>query len=247
MLASSENISQPPKETQSASNGSKNLASTHIPSPSHPENFVASQAVGFEEIMDKLFEFKCSPQKGNLRLLGPPSGQGAGSGARIRGRRVPVDLRADSLTTVSPTPHTVTALVIVQLTVDIATATANTAATACAVTAASATAAVAAVAAVAATDISTAAAENSIFWSKFASALTAERTCDVESLQVSGRVRSQLRHTTATVLQRDCPSTQDSRLVAFEAGSLRPRMRQARWQLPFDPVPSAVESRPSPS
>ncbi|GFN95618.1 hypothetical protein PoB_002212400 [Plakobranchus ocellatus] len=55
-----------------------------------------------------------SLQKGDLRLLGPPTGQGAGSGARIRGRRVPVDLRVASLTTVPPTPPTVTALVIVQ-------------------------------------------------------------------------------------------------------------------------------------
>ncbi|GFN99941.1 hypothetical protein PoB_002644700 [Plakobranchus ocellatus] len=45
-----------------------------------------------------------SPQQGELRLLGPPSGQGAGSGARNRDRSVPADLRADSLTTVPPTP-----------------------------------------------------------------------------------------------------------------------------------------------
>ncbi|GFN97389.1 hypothetical protein PoB_002389500 [Plakobranchus ocellatus] len=37
-----------------------------------------------------------SPQQGDLRLSGPPSGQGAGSGARTRDRRVPADLRADS-------------------------------------------------------------------------------------------------------------------------------------------------------
>ncbi|GFO42298.1 hypothetical protein PoB_006880300 [Plakobranchus ocellatus] len=43
-------------------------------------------------------------QQGDLRLLGPPSGQGAGSGARTRDRRIPADLRADSLTTVPPTP-----------------------------------------------------------------------------------------------------------------------------------------------
>ncbi|GFO05924.1 transposon tf2-11 polyprotein [Plakobranchus ocellatus] len=30
-----------------------------------------------------------SPQQGDLRLLGPPSGQGAGGGARTRDRRVP--------------------------------------------------------------------------------------------------------------------------------------------------------------
>ncbi|GFO15554.1 hypothetical protein PoB_004205900 [Plakobranchus ocellatus] len=42
-----------------------------------------------------------SPQQGDLRLSGPPSGQDAGGGARTRDRRVPADLRADSLATVS--------------------------------------------------------------------------------------------------------------------------------------------------
>ncbi|GFO49694.1 hypothetical protein PoB_007619900 [Plakobranchus ocellatus] len=45
------------------------------------------------------------PPQGDLRLSGPPSGQGAGSGARTRDRRVPADLRADSQATVLPTPH----------------------------------------------------------------------------------------------------------------------------------------------
>ncbi|GFO19277.1 hypothetical protein PoB_004578200 [Plakobranchus ocellatus] len=45
-----------------------------------------------------------SPQQCDLKLLGPPSGQGAGGKTRTRDRRVPADLRADSLTTVSPTP-----------------------------------------------------------------------------------------------------------------------------------------------
>ncbi|GFN82549.1 hypothetical protein PoB_000905500 [Plakobranchus ocellatus] len=45
-----------------------------------------------------------SPQQGDLRLSGPPSGQDAGGGARTRHRRVPLDLRADSLATVLPTP-----------------------------------------------------------------------------------------------------------------------------------------------
>ncbi|GFO38554.1 hypothetical protein PoB_006505900 [Plakobranchus ocellatus] len=54
----------------------------------------------------KVFEFLyiASPQQGDLRLSGPPSGQGAGSGARTRDRRVPADLRADSQATVLPTP-----------------------------------------------------------------------------------------------------------------------------------------------
>ncbi|GFN73924.1 hypothetical protein PoB_000043000 [Plakobranchus ocellatus] len=45
-----------------------------------------------------------NPQQGDLRLSGPPSGQGAGGGARTRDRMVPADLRADSLATVPPTP-----------------------------------------------------------------------------------------------------------------------------------------------
>ncbi|GFO08923.1 hypothetical protein PoB_003542800 [Plakobranchus ocellatus] len=52
------------------------------------------------------FEFLCiaSPQQGDLRLSGPPPRQDAGGGARTRDRRVPADLRADSLSTVPPTP-----------------------------------------------------------------------------------------------------------------------------------------------
>ncbi|GFO05066.1 hypothetical protein PoB_003157100 [Plakobranchus ocellatus] len=46
-----------------------------------------------------------SPQQGDLRLSGPPSGQGASSGARTRDKRVPADLRADSQATVLPTPQ----------------------------------------------------------------------------------------------------------------------------------------------
>ncbi|GFO30645.1 hypothetical protein PoB_005715000 [Plakobranchus ocellatus] len=48
---------------------------------------------------------KFHPQQGDLRLSGPPSGQDAGGGARTRDRRVPADLRADSLATVPPTPQ----------------------------------------------------------------------------------------------------------------------------------------------
>ncbi|GFO38633.1 ranbp-type and c3hc4-type Zinc finger-containing protein 1 [Plakobranchus ocellatus] len=50
------------------------------------------------------FLYIASPQQGDLRLSGPPSGQGAGSGARTHDRRVPADLRADSQATVLPTP-----------------------------------------------------------------------------------------------------------------------------------------------
>ncbi|GFO21304.1 A disintegrin and metalloproteinase with thrombospondin motifs [Plakobranchus ocellatus] len=44
------------------------------------------------------------PQQGDLRLSGHPSGQGASDGARTRDKRVPADLRAESLATVPPTP-----------------------------------------------------------------------------------------------------------------------------------------------
>ncbi|GFO48121.1 hypothetical protein PoB_007462600 [Plakobranchus ocellatus] len=50
------------------------------------------------------FLFIASPQQGDLRLSGPPSGQGAGGGARTRDRRVPADLRVHSLATVPPKP-----------------------------------------------------------------------------------------------------------------------------------------------
>ncbi|GFO48061.1 hypothetical protein PoB_007456600 [Plakobranchus ocellatus] len=46
-----------------------------------------------------------SPQRGDLRHSGPPSGQGAGGGARTRDGRVPADLRTYSLATVLPTPR----------------------------------------------------------------------------------------------------------------------------------------------
>ncbi|GFN85483.1 hypothetical protein PoB_001198900 [Plakobranchus ocellatus] len=47
---------------------------------------------------------QASPQQGDLRLQGPPSGRGADGGARTRDRRVPADLRADSQATVPPSP-----------------------------------------------------------------------------------------------------------------------------------------------
>ncbi|GFO16987.1 Williams-Beuren syndrome chromosomal region 27 protein [Plakobranchus ocellatus] len=46
------------------------------------------------------------PQQGDLRLSGPPSGQSASAGVRTRDRRVPSDLRADSLAAEPPTPPT---------------------------------------------------------------------------------------------------------------------------------------------
>ncbi|GFN87591.1 hypothetical protein PoB_001409700, partial [Plakobranchus ocellatus] len=50
------------------------------------------------------FLYIASPQQGDLRFTGPPSGQGAGGGVRTRDRQVSADLRADSLATVPPMP-----------------------------------------------------------------------------------------------------------------------------------------------
>ncbi|GFO32818.1 hypothetical protein PoB_005932300 [Plakobranchus ocellatus] len=50
------------------------------------------------------FGYCVGPQQGDLRLSGPPSGQSAGGETLTRNRRVPADLRADSLATVPPTP-----------------------------------------------------------------------------------------------------------------------------------------------
>ncbi|GFN89541.1 hypothetical protein PoB_001604700 [Plakobranchus ocellatus] len=61
--------------------------------------------MGFEsQTSDLVADCLTSPQQGDHRLSGPPSGQGAGGGARTCDRRVPADLRADSLATVPPTP-----------------------------------------------------------------------------------------------------------------------------------------------
>ncbi|GFO49329.1 hypothetical protein PoB_007583400 [Plakobranchus ocellatus] len=51
------------------------------------------------------FLYKASPQRDDVRLSGPPSGQGAGGGARTCDRWIPADLTADSLATVPPTPR----------------------------------------------------------------------------------------------------------------------------------------------
>ncbi|GFO16555.1 hypothetical protein PoB_004306000 [Plakobranchus ocellatus] len=59
------------------------------------------------------YESNASPQQGDLRLSGPPSGQGAGGGARTRNRKGPTDLRVDSLATEPPTPPTTKSLNLV--------------------------------------------------------------------------------------------------------------------------------------
>ncbi|GFN94038.1 hypothetical protein PoB_002054400 [Plakobranchus ocellatus] len=48
---------------------------------------------------------EASPQQGDLRFSGPPSAQDTDGGARTRDKRIPADFRADSLTTVPPTPR----------------------------------------------------------------------------------------------------------------------------------------------
>ncbi|GFO45575.1 hypothetical protein PoB_007208000 [Plakobranchus ocellatus] len=60
--------------------------------------------ISFSFILDRVEADNASPPKGDLRLSGPPSGQGAGGGARTRDRRVPAEFRADSLVTVPSTP-----------------------------------------------------------------------------------------------------------------------------------------------
>ncbi|GFO03957.1 receptor-type tyrosine-protein phosphatase kappa [Plakobranchus ocellatus] len=45
-----------------------------------------------------------SLQHGDIRLLGPPSGQGGGDGTRILDNTFPANLRANSLSTVPATP-----------------------------------------------------------------------------------------------------------------------------------------------
>ncbi|GFN90836.1 hypothetical protein PoB_001734200 [Plakobranchus ocellatus] len=46
-----------------------------------------------------------SSQRGDLRLSKPSSGQGAGDEARTRDGEVIADLKANSLSTMPPTPH----------------------------------------------------------------------------------------------------------------------------------------------
>ncbi|GFO37549.1 hypothetical protein PoB_006405400 [Plakobranchus ocellatus] len=50
------------------------------------------------------FLCKASPQQGDLRLSDPSLGQGAGGKARALDRKIPADLRPDSLVTVPPMP-----------------------------------------------------------------------------------------------------------------------------------------------
>ncbi|GFO23498.1 hypothetical protein PoB_005000300 [Plakobranchus ocellatus] len=53
------------------------------------------------------YMYTACQQNGDLRLSGLLPGQGVSGRARTRNRRVPADLRVDSLSTVPPTPPTV--------------------------------------------------------------------------------------------------------------------------------------------
>ncbi|GFO02121.1 hypothetical protein PoB_002862600 [Plakobranchus ocellatus] len=80
----------------------------------------------------------------------------------------------------------------------------------------------------------------------------AERTSDVEPLQVSGRGHPQLHHTNVSVFQRDCTYLQDSfgciqtkepqtEHATSHCGTLLLSSRP-----PFTPIPTIVALRPSP-
>ncbi|GFO20403.1 hypothetical protein PoB_004690800 [Plakobranchus ocellatus] len=64
----------------------------------------SGRAVGYQRSEVRI-SVRANPQEGDLRVSGPPSGQGAGGGARTSDRRIPANLRADWLATVPPTPH----------------------------------------------------------------------------------------------------------------------------------------------
>ncbi|GFO14096.1 hypothetical protein PoB_004060100 [Plakobranchus ocellatus] len=61
------------------------LCRSLAPYPLHSKEFLSSR-----------YQTDANPRQGDLRLPGPPSGQGAGGGARTRDSRVPADLRAVS-------------------------------------------------------------------------------------------------------------------------------------------------------
>ncbi|GFO26288.1 hypothetical protein PoB_005279300 [Plakobranchus ocellatus] len=62
-------------------------------------SFAVSPKCMTHEITQALQPSPASPQQGDLRLSGPPSGHGASGGAKTRDRRIPADLRADTLAT----------------------------------------------------------------------------------------------------------------------------------------------------
>ncbi|GFO18566.1 hypothetical protein PoB_004507100 [Plakobranchus ocellatus] len=81
------------------------VRSPSFESQSGPNQFIiASPCPSSTKWLIAWFICIASQQKGDLKLLGPPSGQGAGSKARTRDRRVPTDFISGSLSTDPPTP-----------------------------------------------------------------------------------------------------------------------------------------------
>ncbi|GFO16552.1 thymus-specific serine protease [Plakobranchus ocellatus] len=79
--------------------GTAHCANMYPPSPEDPGPLTAARAR-----IEVLIGQWLRPQQGDLRLSGPPSGQGTGGRVQTRDRMVPADLRADSLATVPLTP-----------------------------------------------------------------------------------------------------------------------------------------------
>ncbi|GFO34323.1 hypothetical protein PoB_006082800 [Plakobranchus ocellatus] len=75
---------------------------------SRPPNTEDGTATGKAAIRQDLLQVQASRVSSVIImerwLSGPPSGQSAGGGTRIRNRMVPADFRADSLATVPPAP-----------------------------------------------------------------------------------------------------------------------------------------------
>ncbi|GFN81134.1 hypothetical protein PoB_000764000 [Plakobranchus ocellatus] len=85
------------------------LSATNTGATTFPANTPGLEAI-FSSTSDEctLWDwilYIASPQQAYLRLPHLTSGQGAGSGARIRDRKVLAVLRADSLSTLPPTPR----------------------------------------------------------------------------------------------------------------------------------------------
>ncbi|GFN75252.1 hypothetical protein PoB_000175800 [Plakobranchus ocellatus] len=72
-----------------------------------PTAVLQRKAQAFENKCMKKVWFLCMvcPQQGDHRLSGPLSGQGVSGGAQSHGKRVPADLRTNSLFTVPPMPQ----------------------------------------------------------------------------------------------------------------------------------------------
>ncbi|GFO15178.1 hypothetical protein PoB_004168300 [Plakobranchus ocellatus] len=83
-----------------------NLTVVRLVSRDHSESNTSDVMKPFISVSDPMEKITRTPKQGDLKLSGPPSGQGAGGGARTRDRKVFEDLKADSLAIVRPTPRT---------------------------------------------------------------------------------------------------------------------------------------------